>query len=488
MRDHRERDVRLKAQEDMARLRRNDFLIPALGVVIDGIAIEGAFLFSYWIRFTTSLFTFLPLNEDTPPLDAYIYGSLVVIPVWILIFQSRKTYGARRNVAPADEFFAIVRLVTFGMLVVMSAAFFYRAFSYSRVVFGLLWVTSILFIFGGRMIVLAIERSFYRRGMGMRNAVIVGADAAAIRVFDVLHNHPMLGYRFIGYFADTAAGRGTSLASVPCLGPLGDVPAKLVSERVELALIAVRYEDHPRLYTLIRECEGVNVEFMMVPDVIESIASQVRIKEVEGIPFITIKGLPMTTWGRIMKRTFDIIVAAVLLLILSPLLLVIAAGVKLSSRGKILFRQERIGIDGRKFEMLKFRSMRSDAEAESGPVWASPDDARRTGFGTLLRRASLDELPQLVNVLLGDMSLVGPRPERPFFVSEFQHLVPKYLDRHRVKTGMTGWAQVNGLRGNTSLDERIKYDIYYIENWSFWFDVKILLKTVGALLRGHNAH
>jgi exopolysaccharide biosynthesis polyprenyl glycosylphosphotransferase len=466
----------------MAQPRRNDFLIPTLGVLFDSIAIEAAFLFSYWIRFNTSVFKFLPLSEEIPPLDAYIYGSFVVIPVWLLIFNSRDMYSARRNVELADEFFDIVKLVTIGMLVVMSGAFFYRAFSYSRFVFGLLWMTSIASIFIGRLFLYQIEKALYRSGRELRNAVIIGSNETANRIFQVLHNHPLLGYKLAGYFADSRCGNGTPLFASNYLGTVNEAPEKLQQEQIELVLTALDHEQHQQLYKLVQDCEGMNVEFMMVPDILELMTSSVSVKEIEGIPFIKLKGLPMTTWGRVLKRTFDFIVALLFLIISSPLFLIIALFIKLDSNGPVFFRQERIGLDGSKFDMLKFRSMKVEAETQSGPVFATADDPRRTKIGGVLRKTSLDELPQLFNVLKGQMSLVGPRPERPYFVDEFKQLVPKYLDRHRVKTGMTGWAQVNGLRGNTSIQERIKYDIYYIENWSLWFDVKILLKTVRALL------
>jgi exopolysaccharide biosynthesis polyprenyl glycosylphosphotransferase len=203
------------------------------------------------------------------------------------------------------------------------------------------------------------------------------------------------------------------------------------------------------------------------------------VKEVEGIPFIKIKGVPMTTWGRLSKRTFDFVFSSLSLLLFSPILFIIAIVIKLGSKGPIFFIQDRIGLDGKHFQMIKFRSMITGAEKYDEQAGLGiQNDPRRTWIGKLLRRTSLDELPQLINVWKGEMSLVGPRPERPYFVEQFKSLVPKYLDRHRVKTGVTGWAQVNGFRGDSSLDERIKYDIYYIENWSFWFDIKILLKTI----------
>ena len=472
----------------MAQPRRNDFLIPTLAVLFDSIAIEGAFLLAYWLRFHTSIFSVLPLTEDTPPLDAYIYGSFVVIPVWLLMFRTRGMYGARRNASVADELFSFLRLVTIGMLVVMSAAFFYRAFSYSRVVFGLLWVVSIVLLTTGRALVLRIEAMLYRSGRELRNAVIIGNGDAANRIVAALHNHPLLGYKLIGYIAEQQAVPESPLARLPYLGSFNGVYEKIVHERIELALLAMKHEDHPKMFTLVQACEGINVEFLMVPDLIELMASTLTVKELEGIPFLRIKGMPMTTWGRILKRLFDVVVVAVLLILLSPLLLLVAILIRLDSRGPVLFRQERLGLDGERFDMLKFRSMRVDAEQETGPTWAQDHDPRRTAIGTFLRKTSIDELPQLLNVLQGEMSLVGPRPERPYFVEQFKGNIPKYLDRHRVKTGMTGWAQVNGLRGNTSLEERIKYDIYYIENWSLGFDLKILFKTIQALLSTKNVH
>lgn len=469
----------------MAHNRRNDFLIPTLAVLFDVAAIELSFILSYWLRFNTTLFEFLPLTEGMPPLRSYILGSMFIIPVWLLLFQSRKMYGARRNIDLTDELANIVKVVTIGMLVVMSVAFFYRAFSYSRIVFGLLWVVAIATVFSGRFLLHQIEKTLYRRGRELRNAVIIGRNATAERIFSILHQHPLLGYRMVGYFADTPS---PALQELRYLGSFKEVPESLVNHDVELALISIDRDEHAELSEIVRECEGLSVEFMMVPDALELMTGGARMREIEGVPFITLKGVPMTTWGLILKRAFDLIVSGFLLLLASVPMLLTAIAIRLTSKGDVFYRQERVGLDGVRFAMLKFRSMRVDAEEDTGPVWASDHDRRRTRLGTLLRKTSIDELPQLFNVLKGDMSLVGPRPERPHFVNQFKTLIPKYLDRHRVKTGITGWAQVNGLRGNTSLEERVKYDLYYIENWSMWFDIKILFRTVRALFSVRHVH
>ncbi|HGJ65369.1 TPA: undecaprenyl-phosphate glucose phosphotransferase [bacterium] len=466
----------------MARPRRNDFLIPTIALITDAIAIEISFLLSFWLRFRTDILNFLPLTEDQPPLEGYVYGSFFVIPVWLIIFHSRKMYGARRNIAPVDEFFNVVRVVTLGMLVVMSAAFFYRAFSYSRVVFGLLWITGIIIIFIGRIFVLYVEKKLYEHGRELRNAAIIGSNKIAERIYHTLRNHPLLGYKIVGFFSDHRIDKSSALLELKYLGTFDDAPEILIKERIELALVSLNIDEHPRLYKLLQQCEGYNIEFMMVPDVLEIMTGGMKVKEIEGIPFIKLKHLPITTWGRIIKRIFDILISGVLIIILSPLFLLISILIKIESKGPVLFKQTRVGVDGKEFQMLKFRSMVMGADKYDEQAGLGvPDDPRRTRIGRILRKTGFDELPQLFNVFRGDMSLVGPRPERPYFVDQYKTVIPKYLDRHRVKTGITGWAQVNGLRGNTSLEERIRYDVYYIENWSMAFDIRILIKTIGTL-------
>lgn len=463
----------------MANSRRKDLLIPFLGVLIDTLAIESAFVASYFIRFDTTLLKFLPLNEDVPPLEAYIFSSFIVIPVWLLIFQSRKMYDARRTVALSDELFNIIKVITLGMLIVMSAAFFYREFSYSRVVFVLLWLTAIVFVFAGRTILQLIKKNRYRHGKDLRNVIIIGTSDTTKILISTLKQNPYLGFNLVGIVSDEIIN---DFAGISHLGKLSDVSKIISNYDIDTALITLNYSEHPKLYKLVQDCEGMNVEFLMIPDMVEIMTSGMKVEEIEGIPFLKLKSLPMTTWGRIIKRTFDVVVSLLLLVFFSPIMVLISLLVKLTSKGPVLYKQERVSLDGHPFTIYKFRSMYVDAEAKTGPVWAKSNDQRGTPLGNFLRKTSLDELPQLINVLKGEMSLVGPRPERPYFVEQFKNLVPKYLDRHRVKTGMTGWAQVNGLRGDSSLEERIKYDIYYIENWSFLFDLKILFRTVGALI------
>ncbi|MFH0990465.1 MAG: undecaprenyl-phosphate glucose phosphotransferase [bacterium] len=466
---------------------RKDFLIPLLTVLSDIIAIEAAFIFSYWVRFYSPLISYIPVTLGFPPIEAYIIGSLFVIPMWLFLFNARSMYDSRRILYFSDEFFAIIRVVTIGMLIVMAAAFFYRAFSFSRIVFAILGFSAITFLALGRFLVLKFEQSWYARGRDIKNAIIVGTNATADRIFLKIRSNPFLGYRIDGYFATDDQERLSSQHAV-FLGSVKSVPAYIRDHQIDVVLIALNYKEYPVLYELVEECEGLNTEIMMVPDLLELMTSQVRIKELEGIPFIKIKTIPLTTWNRIIKSVFDLLFSAIVIILVSPIILLIALLIKLSSKGPVFYRQERVGLDGDPFQLIKFRTMRIDAEQTTGPVWASKNDPRTTGIGKFLRRFSLDELPQLFNVLQGEMSIVGPRPERTFFVEQFKKQIPKYLDRHRMKTGMTGWAQVNGLRGNAPIEERTKFDIYYIENWSLVFDIKIILKTIRTVLFGEDAY
>ncbi len=471
----------------MATQRRTDLIIPFLTVLMDAVAIEAAFLAAYELRFASPLTSVVPVTLGYPPLSAYLQGSAVVIPIWLWIFKARGMYRPRRNVHFSDEFFAIARLVGIGLVVIMAIAFFYRTFSYSRLVVILVGLLAVVTVGIGRYLLLKFERWWYRSGHDVKSVVIVGATDTARRISEKLLANPSMGYAVRGYFADE---QGRAMEGLPAqrLGSVQDTPEHVAAHGIDVVLIALGDGDYKGLTELIRRCEGLHTELMMVPNILDLMTSHVHIQYLEGIPFLGIKGLALSTWNQVVKRAFDLISAGIILLVVSPVLAVIALAVKLSSPGPVLYRQERIGLDGESFALLKFRSMRTDAERATGPVWTQKDDPRATRIGRFLRRFSLDELPQLLNVLKGDMSIVGPRPERPHFVRQFTDEVPRYRERHRVKTGMTGWAQVNGLRGNAPITERTQYDIYYVENWSLVFDLKIILKTVRAVLFGSDAY
>jgi exopolysaccharide biosynthesis polyprenyl glycosylphosphotransferase len=472
----------------MSKQRRNDLLIPLLTLLSDIAALEASFLLSYWLRFYSPLTQYLEITLGVPPIQSYGTASLVFIPVFLLVFRTRNLYGTRRNIHLSDEFFVLVRLITIGMMIMMSASFFYRDFSFSRGVFILLWCTSIVTVTTGRYFVLKFEQWLYKHRRELKSVVIVGKNKTAEQIVQLFMHHHGLGYEVMGYYAESPADAGSPLTQCRYLGTIAKLPSDILPLRIQSALVALSHNEQELLIDLLRNTEGKNIEFMMVPDLLELMTSRIRIQEIEGIPFIKLKDIPMSPWNKILKRGFDLIFSLCAVIIALPIMAVVAIFIKLTSNGPGFYIQERVGLDGVSFPLIKFRSMRTDAEKNSGPVWNKRSDNRTTTIGKILRRTSLDELPQLFNVLAGHMSVVGPRPERPFFVEQFKGQIPKYLERHRVKTGMTGWAQVNGLRGNVPIEDRTKYDIFYVENWSLVFDIKIILKTIRAVIFGDDAY
>ncbi len=470
----------------MAKPRRNDLLIPFLAVLADAAAVLLSFIASYLLRFDTPLTQFIPVTKGYPPIEAYIVGASFVLPIWLLMFNRQGVYRARRDVDLSLEFFHIGRQVSFGMLIVLSLTFFYRAFSYSRIVFVFIWVLAIVFVFLGRMMVLGYEKHLYRRGKELRNVLIAGSNSVAQELALKIALHPSLGYRLCGYLSP----EGERIESVAAtrLGWLGDLPQAVEEQRIESVIACFSSGQHDLLSELFNRLEGRSVEILIQPDVIGITPSRLRVREMFRTHLLAVKEIPMSNWGRIAKRAFDLTFSALVLTLFAPFALLIIAVIWIESGRPIFYRQIRVGLEGEEFELLKFRTMRIDAESRTGPTWTKRGDPRVTRIGRVLRRLSIDEMPQFVNVLRGEMSVVGPRPERPEFVQQFRQYVPKYLERHRLKTGLTGWAQVNGLRGEVPISERTKYDLYYIENWTFGLDVRIIIKTLYAVLFGKDAY
>ena len=376
-----------------------------------------------------------------------------------------------------DEFPVIMKGVTTSIIFAIGIIFFFREFPYSRLVFVIIWFTALVLITFSRYILLKFEKTLYNHEIGLKNVAIIGDNEMADKIYKKFSKEKYAGMKIKGYFSEKLTEDNNKIF----LGNYESLPAKIKELNLQKIIISLPSTAHDDLYKIVRSCEGINVEFMLTPDYIEVMTSKLRVEEVNGIPFMKIKSLPMNIWNRMVKRIFDIIFSFIFLLLTSPLLLILTILVKVTSKGPLFYVQERVGLDGIKFNILKFRSMKIDAES-SGPQFVSVNDDRYTKIGKLLRKFSLDELPQFFNVLKGDMSIVGPRPEREFFINKMKNSIDKYLERHRVKCGITGWAQVNGLRGpQTPIQTRIDYDVYYIENWSLSFDLKIIFKTFKEL-------
>jgi Undecaprenyl-phosphate glucose phosphotransferase len=364
-------------------------------------------------------------------------------------------------------------------------AFAFHGYDYSRLAIGLFWGFSIVTVSFSRAVFREALRVARRRGYNLRHAVVVGGGDLAAHLLRMLRRRPDAGLKVLGVLSDK---RDVPGGDAHWLGAPEDIRAVLDRLSVDSVFIALSHADYGRLETVLNEIGDDPVAIHFVPDVISLASLRGGMEEFEGIPFIHLRESPLYGWNRVLKRVCDVVLGSVALVLAAPVMVLIALALRALQGAPVLYRQERMGLDGQRFHMLKFRTMRPDAEAASGPVWTQPDDPRRTRLGAWLRRWSLDELPQLINVLRGEMSLVGPRPERPTFVEAFRKNVPGYMLRHKVKAGITGWAQVNGWRGDTSVAKRIEYDLHYIERWSLFFDFKILVLTIWLGFRNRNAY
>lgn len=460
---------------------KSDLYIPILTIIFDIIGIILAFLLSYWVRFHSPFNYIFPITSGIPGIYGYLYFILATIPVWIIVFQSFKMYRVNRTTFIMDEFFTIVKCITIFLIFSIGIIFFFRSFPYSRLVFVLIWVDAIIIITFLRYLLLKLEKTLYNLGIGTKSVAIIGINEISEKIYSKFSKDKHAGFNIIGYFSKNKPLE-TSKEEKVYLGDYSFIPDIIKKYNLQIIIISLPENQHEDLHEIIKLCEGINVEFMLIPDFIEVMTSKLKVEEINGIPFMKIKSLPMNIWNKMVKRIFDIVFSLAFLLITSPVMIILIILIKITSRGPLFYYQERVGLDGNKFDIIKFRSMKIDAE-KSGPQFVSVGDDRYTPIGKFIRKYSLDELPQFLNVLKGDMSIVGPRPEREFFINQMKATIDKYLERHRVKCGITGWAQVNGLRGSqTSMQTRIDYDIYYIENWSLTFDLKIIFKTLKEAL------
>jgi Undecaprenyl-phosphate glucose phosphotransferase len=463
-------------------LKAHSRVFEHLTLATDVLLIALCWLTAYGLRFYV---VGPPLvTPDIPPFREYLLQLAPIVVVWGVAFRWFDLYRPRRLGSYVSEWTDVAKASTLGVLVLIAIMqFVFRDIEYSRVVIVYFWVLSIVAVSLWRATFREGLRFARRHGVNLRRAVVVGGGGSAAELLAALRRRPDVGVHVLGLVGDKQEDAGGAW-----LGRFEDLRAILDREQVDLILIALPHGDYGRLASVLSDIGDDPLAIHLVPDVYGLVSMRGGIEEFEGVPVIHLRESPLYGWNGVLKRGLDLVVGGLALVALAPLLLLVAVAVKLTSSGPVLLRQERMGLDGRAFSMLKFRTMRADAEAESGPVWAAPDDDRRTRIGAVLRRFSLDELPQLLNVLRGEMSLVGPRPERPVFVETFRHRIPGYMLRHKVKAGMTGWAQINGWRGNTSLEKRIEYDLYYIERWSLAFDLSILVKTLWRGFMNKNAY
>jgi exopolysaccharide biosynthesis polyprenyl glycosylphosphotransferase len=395
--------------------------------------------------------------------------------------RSEKLYSVKARISIVDEIFMIVRAVTLGIIIFMSGTFVYREYSFSRGMLLVSWFTLVVSLVAWRFAVNRAIFYFRRRTDKKRNLVLIGDGEIVERLIKHIKNDPHWDYKVKGVVRVRTEPSGEA-AGVPVIGTVDNFVKMLSAGRIDEVILTEWEIPRAVIINIMLECEKRMIDFRLIADILGMLTSQVDMRTIDGIPLLGLKESPLAeSHSRVIKRAMDAVFSFAGLLVLSPVFLAMAVLIKMNSPGPVFYLQKRVGEDGKHFTMFKFRTMRMDAEKETGPVWTVENDPRRTAVGSFLRKYNIDELPQLINVFIGDMSLVGPRPERPHFVGKFRESVPRYMARHKIRSGMTGWAQVNGLRGNTSIEERTKYDIYYIENWSLAFDMRILLMSLFAI-------
>ncbi len=460
-------------------MKRAQIIFMALLVALDMLAV--------WIAYYTA-YSLLARDPRVEIGSFLSFWPLPTVHTLVLIgaFFTQRMYQRRRQVSHLDEFLRIISYNTFALLITVALLTLgLRNFEYHRTLVAYAWLLNIGVLTVLRTIHAQVQWQVQARGIGDDRVLIIGAGEIGQMLINKILFNPQLGYQIVGIVDDGRYDRSTQLRNVANLGALADIPWIIDRYNIDEVIIGLPESNHQDLVNIISLCEREKVGIRVFPDVFQMLASEVNIGDLGGLPLLTIRDVAMQGWQLALKRFVDILGSTFGLIATSPIMLITTILIKLDSPGPVFYTQERMGLDARPFKIIKFRSMRQDAE-NFGPGWTRPDDPRRTKLGSLMRRWNIDELPQFVNVLIGDMSLVGPRPERPVYVEQFRQSIPRYMDRHREKAGLTGWAQVNGLRGDTSIVERTKYDLWYIENWSLWLDIKIILRTLVQMILAWN--
>jgi len=457
----------------------------------DFLGILISYFYSYGFRFYMYI---IPINPERgiPPLKSYVLVFPLFLAIHLVIFFLQGFYRTRLKRTKIDDFFLVTLNAVLTILIIQAilaylnaysqgaAPLFRMTFKLSHGFLAVYFVVVVLMISFLRNQIFYFMKKRYARGMNLKSVLIVGAGDMGKSVAEKLSHYKDLGFVVKG-FLDDDRSKGEVVdvdGGIPVLGPLSELESVLEKEDVSDVYVALDLNNYGKILETLKVVNKYVVNVRLIPDLFQLLTLKARVEDLDGFPVISVDEPPLRGMLLLAKRLMDIVVSATFLLFFLPFILLIALVIKLSSRGPVLYHQKRMGLDGKKFVMHKFRTMVFDAESQTGPVMCSPDDPRLIKIGKFLRKFSLDEIPQLFNVLKGEMSLVGPRPERPVFVKEFREKIPKYMLRHKVKSGVTGWAQVHGLRQDTPIDKRLDYDFYYIQNWSLSLDLKILWKTL----------
>ncbi len=467
-------------------IKDNQKVFNRLMVMADPAITAVSFMIAYYFKFYI-------LNNGPGvgvlPVGDYFMLLFFIVPIYMFLYHSCSVYAPKRTVRRRFEVYGIVKANTIGIVALIIVLYMIiREINFSRSVMVYFYVVNVTATSFFRLNLRKGLCSIRRRGYNLKHILLVGYSRAAEEYIDRLNDNPQWGYVVCGILDDHIPG-GTLYKGVKVLGRLGNLEVILPENKLDEIAITLPLKDYDYLESVVSICEKSGVHTKFIPDYNSLIPSRPYTEDLMGLPVVNIRYVPLTNTGNILvKRMMDVAGALVGIVLTSPVMLLSALLVKLTSPGPVIFRQERVGLHNKPFYMYKFRSMELQAPGEEKKAWTVRNDPRVTPVGRFLRRTSLDELPQLFNILRGDMSLVGPRPERPLYVEKFKEEIPRYMVKHQVRPGLTGWAQVNGLRGDTSIRKRVEYDIYYIENWTVWFDFKIILMTFFTGFVNKNAY
>lgn len=448
---------------------------------LDGLMLTAAYLLAYVFKWG-----FDPISQ----MDfLYLKAPLWMIPLLLLAYFFMEIYSPMRERLFRKEMLLIIRAHAVGMVLIYGLLYLAKLYIYSRIVLFTFGVLGLFLLLLERYFVRKVLRHLRKRGYNLKHLLIIGAGHVGLEFAGKVMSQKDFGYNVLGFLDDDAEKKGSQIQGYTVLGDCSLLPDLLASNGVDEVIVALPLKAYDKYHDIVENCEKAGVRVRIIPDYFDYLPGRPKIEEFEEFPLLNIRYVPLDDpFNRFIKRCFDIIVSMSALILTAPVIIIVALGVKVTSPGPVFFKQQRVGLNNRLFNMLKFRSMRVADDHSADTTWTTSDDPRKTKFGTFIRKTSLDELPQFINVFLGDMSVVGPRPERPFFVDQFKEKIPKYMVKHQVKPGITGWAQANGWRGDTSIEKRIEFDIYYIENWDLLFDVKIMLLTLYKGLVNKNAY
>ena len=466
-------------------IKDNQRLINRLTLVIDAFVIAASYLFAYFLKFESGLL----LYDEGLPMQTYMTALYILVPGYLILYSRMDLYNTKRASGRKRELLNVIKANTVGALLFMMVLYLINQPDFSRQMIFIFWGVCICIETAVRNMMRALMMFWWKNGYNLKYVLLIGYSGSAQSYINKLQLNPQWGYVVRGILDDNVE-RGTMYKGVKVMGAVDNLPIILEENKLDEIAITLSLKEYGRLEEIVNMCEKSGVHTKFIPDYAGIIPNKPYTEDLQGLPVINIRHVPLTnTVNIIMKRAVDIIGSFVLIIFSSPVMLTSAIAIKLGSKGPVIFKQERVGLHNKPFKMLKFRTMyvQEDKEEEE-KGWTVKDDPRVTGIGRFLRKTSLDELPQLFNVFTGKMSLVGPRPERPLFVGQFRETIPRYMIKHQVRPGMTGWAQINGLRGDTSIEKRIEYDLYYIENWTMGFDIKILFLTVFKGFINENAY